>query len=312
MMSKRWRRMLCRHRQPRTSWMSRQKHTKEGDSKAKAKKAEATEKEFKAKLQAEKDDVEKMEKDAVQAQAAKDKLDEEAEAQKKKEAGEKDAVAKKERDEGQGVIKEQADKKKVQEAKDEADKNQRPEEKAKEKSEKDQEAAVAKKERDEKDMKTTKDKMQERKLKKDEAVESQDAAQQEKERSTSDLKTAESTLKNGEEEHKEWKITLAKDRKAELEAREKELKLVPYRIRKEQQQKYSATHGAEQKEFMERKRKSDTVEAAWNKEEQAVKAATAQQKMLEGEKKSLFKNLGDAVRTEYRTGKKLKKARDHL
>jgi hypothetical protein len=161
-------------------------------------------------------------------------------------------------------------------------------------------------------MKTTKDKMEERKIKKDAAIENQDNAQNEKEQSASDLSTAESTLKNGEEEHKEWKITLAKDRKAELEAREKELKLVPYRIRKEQQQKYSATHGAEQKEFMERKRKSDTVEAAWNKEEQAVKAATAQQNMLEGEKKSLFKNLGDAVRTEYRTGKKLKKARDHL
>merc|ERR1719421_865839 len=50
----------------------------------------------------------------------------------------------------------------------------------------------------------------------------------------------------------------------------------------------------------------------WNAQEKKVKGLTAKERMLKGEKKSLFKALANAVRSEYRTGKKLKRRRKQM
>merc|ERR1719498_1038406 len=50
----------------------------------------------------------------------------------------------------------------------------------------------------------------------------------------------------------------------------------------------------------------------WNAQEKKVKGLTAKERMLKGQKKSLFKALANAVRSEYRTGKKLKRRRKQM
>merc|ERR1712216_775594 len=81
----------------------------------------------------------------------------------------------------------------------------------------------------------------------------------------------------------------------EKDDREKEMKTVPHKILKAEDKKgYAGSYGR------------------WNAQEKKVKGLTAKERMLKGEKKSLFKALANAVRSEYRTGKKLKRRRKQM
>merc|ERR1711959_817821 len=98
----------------------------------------------------------------------------------------------------------------------------------------------------------------------------------------------------------------------EKEDREKEMKTVPHKILTAEANKYRKLTSAALKKMNQDKKAYAGSYARWNAQERKVKGLTAKERMLKGEKKSLFKALANAVRTEYRTGKKLKKQRKQM
>lgn len=109
-----------------------------------------------------------------------------------------------------------------------------------------------------------------------------------------------------------WKEKLDALRKAESFDREKELKALPYRIVVAEQVKY-------RKQATEQQRTTDSVEkehesnkAQYQAKEITSKRYVGKEKMLKEEKRTMLKRLSEAVREEYKTGKRLKRDRTKM
>merc|ERR1711907_56966 len=132
------------------------------------------------------------------------------------------------------------------------------------------------------------------------------------EKTAREAKIAAQTLREELGKQKKWKITLQERRKQEKDDREKEMKTVPHKILKAEAKKYRKITAAALKAMNKDKKAYACSYGRWNAQEKKVKGLTAKERMLKGEKKSLFKALANAVRSEYRTGKKLKRRRKQM
>jgi len=90
------------------------------------------------------------------------------------------------------------------------------------------------------------------------------------------------------------------------------MKTVPHKILKAEARKYRKITATALKAMNKDKKAYAGSYGRWNAQEKKVKGLTAKERMLKGEKKSLFKALANAVRSEYRTGKKLKRRRKQM
>merc|ERR1711871_1548381 len=234
------------------------------------------------------------------------------ESKMKKEKVQKDEVKKAQEQKGKASIKAFADKKKATAAKAKAKEEARKMKRTAEKTSKDVQAGRDKQEREEKQVAKEKKTMKERVGKKGDAQIAAIKAKTKKKKTAREAKIAAKTLREQLAKRKKWKITLAERRKQEKDDREKEMKTVPHRILKAEANKYRKLTSAALKKMNQDKKAYAGSYGRWNAQERKVKGLTAKERMLKGEKKSLFKALANAVRTEYRTGKKLKKQRKQM
>merc|ERR1711968_9543 len=181
-----------------------------------------------------------------------------------------------------------------------------------EKTSKDVQAGRDKQEREEKQIAKEKKTMKERTGKKGDAQIAAIKARTRKKKTAREAKIAAQTLREELGKQKKWKITLQERRKQEKDDREKEMKTVPHRILKAEANKYRKLTSAALKKMNQDKKAYAGSYGRWNAQERKVKGLTAKERMLKGEKKSLFKALANAVRSEYRTGKKLKRRRKQM
>merc|ERR1711871_1731158 len=161
-----------------------------------------------------------------------------------------------------------------------------------EKTSKDVQAGRDKQERQEKHIAKEKKTMKERTGKKGDAQIAAIKARTRKKKTAREAKIAAQTLREELGKQKKWKITLRERRKQEKDYRE--ITAAALKAMNKDKKAYAGSYGR------------------WNAQERKVKGLTAKERMLKGEKKSLFKALANAVRTEYRTGKKLKRRRKQM
>merc|ERR1711968_123233 len=181
-----------------------------------------------------------------------------------------------------------------------------------EKTSKDVQAGRDKQERQEKHIAKEKKTMKERTGKKGDAQIAAIKARTRKKKTAREAKIAAQTLREELGKQKKWKITLRERRKQEKDDREKEMKTVPHKILKAEAKKYRKITAAALKAMNKDKKAYAGSYGRWNAQEKKVKGLTAKERMVKGEKKSLFKALANAVRSEYRTGKKLKRRRKQM
>merc|ERR1711871_476569 len=161
-----------------------------------------------------------------------------------------------------------------------------------EKTSKDVQAGRDKQERQEKHIAKEKKTMKERTGKKGDAQIAAIKARTRKKKTAREAKIAAQTLREELGKQKKWKITLRERRKQEKDYRE--ITAAALKAMNKDKKAYAGSYGR------------------WNAQEKKVKGLTAKERMLKGEKKSLFKALANAVRSEYRTGKKLKRRRKQM
>merc|ERR1712159_485565 len=279
---------------------------------AELKVAHAKEKEFKAGLDAEKSKLKEMKRKKKEHDDHRKKIKAKYESKMKKEKGQKDEVKKAQEQKGKASIKAFADKKKATAAKAKAKEEARKMKRTAEKTSKDVQAGRDKQEREEKQVAKEKKTMKERVGKKGDAQIAAIKAKTKKKKTAREAKIAAQTLREQLAKRKKWKITLAERRKQEKDDREKEMKTVPHKILTAEANKYRKLTSAALKKMNQDKKAYAGSYGRWNAQERKVKGLTAKERMLKGEKKSLFKALANAVRTEYRTGKKLKKQRKQM
>merc|ERR1711871_943603 len=274
--------------------------------------AHAKEKEFKAGLGEEKMKLNEMQRKAKEHEDHRKKIKAKYESKMKKEKVQKDEVKKAKEKKGKAAIKAFEDKKKASAAKAKAKAEARKMKRMAEKTSKDVQAGRDKQEREEEQIAKEKKTMKERTGKKGDAQIAAIKARTRKKKTAREAKIAAKTLREQLAKRKKWKITLAERRKQEKDDREKEMKTVPHRILKAEANKYRKLTSAALKKMNQDKKAYAGSYGRWNAQERKVKGLTAKERMLKGEKKSLFKALANAVRTEYRTGKKLKKQRKQM
>merc|ERR1712196_307694 len=234
------------------------------------------------------------------------------ESKMKKEKVQKDEVKKAKEKKGKAAIKAFEDSKKATAAKAKAKAEARKMKRMAEKTSKDVQAGRDKQEREEKQIAKEKKTMKERTGKKGDAQIAAIKARTRKKKTAREAKIAAQTLREELGKQKKWKITLQERRKQEKDDREKEMKMVPHKILKAEAKKYRKITAAALKAMNKDKKAYAGSYGRWNAQEKKVKGLTAKERMLKGEKKSLFKALANAVRSEYRTGKKLKRRRKQM
>merc|ERR1711871_523553 len=274
--------------------------------------AHAKEKEFKAGLGEEKMKLNEMQRKAKEHEDHRKKIKAKYESKMKKEKVQKDEVKKAKEKKGKAAIKAFEDKKKASAAKAKAKAEARKMKRMAEKTSKDVQAGRDKQEREEKQIAKEKKTMKERTGKKGDAQIAAIKARTRKKKTAREAKIAAQTLREELGKQKKWKITLQERRKPEKDDREKEMKTVPHKILKAEAKKNRKITAAALKAMNKDEKAYAGSYGRWNAQEKKVKGLTAKERMLKGEKKSLFKALANAVRSEYRTGKKLKRRRKQM
>jgi len=239
-------------------------------------------------------------------------VDNNFEQRTKSEKKAKHVVVKDQEKKGKQELRAQADAHKLEEQKAAAKHEARKAARAVEKGAKDVQAGRDKDEREKKQEKFEARKMKERMGKKGDAqVEALRAASAAK-AAAKEAQVAATTLAGTIADHTKWKETLKARQETEMVDRELEMKTVPRNILMQEQKKFRKSSAKALKVQDTSKGSYESSKGAWEAAEQKVKAMGQKERMLKDEKKNLVKSLSEAVRTEYKTGKTLKKQRAQM